>query len=844
MLKNKFSTLLLFCFLFLASHFMGKAQDTKVVSLITYIQQLEQRFQVKFSYIDKDMEEITITPLVSDNLDTIFNHITKNTTLQFKKLNNRYYTISKATVTDICATLLDNFEQNNINGATVEVLNTQINTVTDDEGKFIIKDIPLDAIIRIRFIGFKTMHLKAKEILKKDSCPTFVMDRHYEQLEEVVVSQFLTTGLSKKQDASIVLNTGDFGILPGLIEPDVLQTVQALPGIKSIDETVSDINVRGGTNDQNLVLWEGIKMYQSGHFFGLISAFNPYLTDKVTIIKNGTSAAYGDGVSSVLDMRTNNKANDDFFGGAGFNMISADIFGQIPITDKLAFQFSGRRSVTDFLSSPTYNRFFDRAFQDSSVENKSSNRNVTRNEDFYFYDFSAKILYDINENQKVRFSFINLNNTLDYTETTDDGSSSSSLNQRNISFGGGIESQWSNHFFSNINAHYTNYDMEAQSVSADANQQLNQNNEVVESGLKLNTNYQFSNNLQWTNGYQFNETGIINRTNVTQPPYNKNIKGVVRANSFYSELDFQNNKLNAKGGVRINHIKNLNTFTKWIVEPRINVNYTLFNNFKTEILGEFKSQYTNQIIDLEQNFLGIEKRRWVLANELNLPITTSKQGSIGLVYDNNSIYIGLEGFVKNVEGISTDTQGFQSEGQFNGEIGKYNVQGIEFLINKKASNYSTWLSYTYNTNNYTFKDIDPSTFPNNLDIRHNITFAGTYNYKKIKLGVGVHYRTGKPYTQPQEGNNVLNILVFPNTINYEEPNSSRLPEYIRADISANYSFNLGDKSRATVGGSILNLLDRKNILNTYYRVTPENEIETVESISLGITPNVSFRIQF
>lgn len=64
------------------------------------------------------------------------------------------------------------------------------------------------------------------------------------------------------------MNTAEFGILPGLIEPDILQTVQALPGIKSIDETVSDINVRGGTNDQNLILWNGIKMYQSGHFLG------------------------------------------------------------------------------------------------------------------------------------------------------------------------------------------------------------------------------------------------------------------------------------------------------------------------------------------------------------------------------------------------------------------------------------------------------------------------------------------------------------------------------------------------------------------------------------------------
>jgi len=844
MLGNK-SVTLLFCFLFFALPFLGKAQDVKKnIPLVNYIKQIEEQFKVKFSYVDKDLDGVTIAPLKTNNLEEVFVHITKATKLQFKKLNDRYYTISNVTHVDICARILDNFERNNIKGATVEVLNSQIHTVTDNQGNFALENIPLDAIIRIRFIGFKTMHLKASEIKKKDPCTTFLMDRHYEELEEVVVSQFLTTGLTKKQDASIVLNTEDFGILPGLIEPDVLQTLQALPGIKSIDETVSDINVRGGTNDQNLMLWEGIKMYQSGHFFGLISAFNPYLTDKVTIIKNGTSAAYGDGVSSVLDMRTNNDVNEDFFGGAGFNMISADIFGQIPISDKLAFQFSGRRSVTDFLSSPTYNRFFDRAFQDSRVGNKSSNTNTTRNEDFYFYDFTTKALYDFNENQKIRFSFISLNNTLDYKETSDSRNRFSTLNQSNISFGGNIESQWSNHFSTKVEAYYTNYDMNSQSISAEANQQLNQNNEVVESGVKLNTNYKFSNSLQWINGYQFNETGIINRTNVTQPPYNKNIKGVVRTNSIYSELDYQNNKLIARGGIRLNHIQNLNTFKRWIIEPRLNLNYTIADNFKMEVLGEFKSQSTNQIIDLEQNFLGIEKRRWILANEQDLPITKSQQGSIGFGYDNNSLYIGLEGFVKNVEGISTDTQGFQSEGQFNGEIGKYNVQGIEFLINKKASNYSTWLSYTYNTNNYTFNNITPKTFPNNLDIRHNITFAGTYIYQKIKLGVGLHYRTGKPYTQPQDGNNALNTLVFPNTINYKEPNGSRLPEYIRADVSANYSFNLGNKSKATVGVSILNVLNRKNILNTYYRVTPENEIETVESISLGITPNASFRVRF
>lgn len=89
-----------------------------------------------------------------------------------------------------------------------------------------------------------------------------------QKLEEIVINNYLTKGILKKSDGKVVIETEKFGILPGLIEPDILQTIQALPGIISVDETVSNINVRGGSHDENLILWDGIKMYQSGHFLG------------------------------------------------------------------------------------------------------------------------------------------------------------------------------------------------------------------------------------------------------------------------------------------------------------------------------------------------------------------------------------------------------------------------------------------------------------------------------------------------------------------------------------------------------------------------------------------------
>lgn len=830
---------------------IGLAQDDQKVPIIPFIQELETRFNVKFSYVDTDLDPVQISiPPVTD-LQAILDAIQNETQLLVKKLSDRYYTISRSSTVDICGFVFDNFGENNVMGASVEVLGSSIAVVTNLNGQFSLTNIPRKASLRIRYLGFKTRYITAEDYVSANPCKPILLAVNYQELEEVVVYQFLTTGLSRQTDGSIELSIEDFGILPGLIEPDILQTVQALPGIKSIDETVSDINIRGGTNDQNLILWDGIKMYQSGHFFGLISAFNPYLTDKVTIIKNGTSPQYGDGVSGIISMQTKNEIQGSFSGGAGFNLISGDLFGHVPVKEDLAFQFSARRSVTDFLNTPTYNQFFARVFQDTKVKennNQGSDVRIDREEDFYFYDFSMKVLYDFNRFHRARISFITINNNLDYLETNQDAGSSnqSLLDQRNLSFGGNLESSWTDRFSTDLNAYYTWYNLDAKNITSDGQQVLFQKNQVLEQSLKLVTTYTINDQMQLKNGYQFTEVGITNTTDVTQPPFKSNVKGVIRSHALFSEIEYisPNGLLQVMAGGRLNYVENLGTFDVLIPEPRLNLSYAIATNFRMEIQGEFKNQTTQQIIDLEQNFLGIEKRRWILSDDDTLPITKSKQASLGFNYDRNKWFIGLEGFYKEVDGISTRTQGFQNEDQFNGEIGSYTVKGAEFLINYKNSQFSTWLSYAYNDNVYRFEDITPSEFPNNLDIRHTLTFASTYNYNNLKLGVGINYRTGKPYTQPEEGANAVNLLTFPNSINYQSPNSSRLPDYLRADASLNYTFLIGNDVKATAGASVLNVLGKRNVLNTYYRLNDMNEIETVESISLGLTPNISFRVKF
>ena len=170
-----------------------------------------------------------------------------------------------------------------------------------------------------------------------------------------------------------------------MIETDVLQSVQAFPGIQSINETVSDINIRGGTNDQNLILWDGIKMYQSGHFFGLISMYNPQITQEVSLRKNGTPVSYTDGVSGTISMETDKDVNTKFQGNVAFNFLDASAFADVPLGEKSSIQVAARKAISNFVESPTYTSYFERISQDTEVE---ANMGDVLNSDFEF-DFTT-----------------------------------------------------------------------------------------------------------------------------------------------------------------------------------------------------------------------------------------------------------------------------------------------------------------------------------------------------------------------------------------------------------------------------------------------------------------------
>ena len=583
-------------------------------------------------------------------------------------------------------------------------------------------------------------------------------------------------------------------------------------------------------------------MYQTGHFFGLISAFNPYLSKDVTLIKNGTSAALSDGVSSLIDIRSKDDVVDKFSGGAGINMINADVFFRIPLARKLTLQLSARRSITDWIKTPVFDKYFERAFGNTEVTRQfpaGSDTTFNSDENFYFYDIGADLLYDISKKDKLRFHFLTLFNELDYQEnlTTNTGTASktSSLTQKSMAGSIYYHRLWNEHVTTSAQLYLSSYDLRAVNFDVLNDQRLIQENEVLDTGIKLDALWRINNKWDLLSGYQFIETGIGNLEDINNPIFRRYIKRVIRTHVLFSEANYlsKSNKTNFRFGLRANYFTK---FNRTILEPRLTFDQKISNSWSLEILGEFKSQTAIQIIDLQNDFLGVEKRRWVLADEKDIPVVLSKQISTGFSFNKKGLLVSIEGFYKHVSGITSSSQGFQNQFQYVRTSGDYDVVGVEVLVNKQFNFLSTWAGYSYSDNYYNFSSLEPNVFPNNLDITHAATIGVSAKIKQIELSAGLNWHTGKPYTLPQG--------VVDNEIVYGDPNSVHLPDYLRIDFSGRYNFNISKRVKGQVGGSLWNLSNHQNIFNIYYQLDEQGTIQEIQQFALGITPNLMFRISF
>jgi outer membrane receptor for ferrienterochelin and colicin len=826
------------------------AQNDQRILLSKALETLETNFDVRFSYAGAEIGMYSVhfelLPTLQANLDRLGDQVP----LSFNQIDERYITIVTNAAQFLCGKLFSATSGLPLENATLTGDNGAISTTTGVDGIFYVPiSIPGTTKLNISYIGHESLQIAVSEL--SSECRPILLQEVASQLETVVVKNFLTSGIELNNDGSIAINTRNFGLLPGQVENDVLLIAQALPGVKSPNETISNISIRGGTYDEVLILWDDIRMFQSGHFFGLISAFNPDITKEVKLIKNGTPARYGEGVSGVITMRSENEVAKTFSGGAGFNLINGSAFGIIPLANNASIQVSGRRTINNLIETPVYKSYSEKVFQDTEITNadtSSANLNITTQEDFSFYDFSLKLLWDFTEKDAIRIHFLTIDNSLDF----DEGISGSLVSKRSLleqqSIVGGISwrRDWYEKFSTKTLIYGSFYNLDGLNRDVLTTQEIFQENTVLETGLKQDASYTLSPQLTFQGGYQFTETGIGNTQDVNLPRFRDYTKDVLRTHSAYAGINFRSKeeKTIVDAAVRANYFSK---FDELLLEPRVSFQQDLGSGFELFALGEFKSQTTTQRIDFDSDFLGVEKRRWVIANNDDIPIIKSKQGSLGINFSERSWLINLEGFYKKVNGITASNQGFQNQFQFERSTGSYNAKGAELVVNKRKNNYSLWLSYAYLESEYAFDNFIPGVFPHNLDVTHAATLAGSYKLESFKFALGLNWRSGKPYTSPL-GVEVVMDSPLEGMILYDLPNAERLPDYFRADISAEYLWGISDGLDAKINLAVLNMLDTRNTLNTRYALidqsTGSGDLKQIDAFSIGITPNFSLQLLF
>jgi hypothetical protein len=837
----KFLTKLFYLFLIFSWFSNLSAQSRpEFVHLKTYFRWIESHHDVIFSYADEELNFVLIQYKKKfEDINDQLNFLRSQTPFKYIRQKDKSILVVPLNFPDeICLKVYDEITLKMVPGAILK--NGNYYYSNNENAEFY---IPLNS--KIKKVKIYADDFATKEYLidhdEDIDCLEIPLSPFYQALNEVVLSNLFTKGIQKIASGGLEINYEEFGLLPGLVEPDVLQSLQALPGIISPQESVSFLNVRGGTHDQNLFLWDGIKMYSTSHFFGMISAFNPYTTDKVRLVKNGTSAKYGDGVSSLIDMKTGNKIADSLDTSFGINFINADVLLKVPLGKSSSIELSSRHSINSLWESPTYNRYFDKVFQNTEVTN-FDNPASQQNNNFSFFDATLSYKHRLSDKDflKVNLLYAEDDFSLNRFDSGDESTRIRRSNLDKINLAGGLiyEREWTKSTFSQIQFYTSSYQLDALNADILNQQTLEQKNQVNEVGVKINFETQFSRKFGLESGFQFNETGILNSQRIDDPEFFNENQNSILSNSIYSQINYQsdNKLLNLNVGGRINHYSEFNEI---VAEPRLSLSYQFLPDLFLEVLAEEKSQVTSQTIDLQTDFLGVENRRWVLSNPDSRPVIESQQFSAGINFIKPEWFINLDFYYKKVEGITTQGQGFQNQFEFAEDHGSYEVKGFDILINKNFEPFSGWASYSLSENTYTFSNLSPSVFHNNLDIRHVISTGLSFEKDGLKISAGFNWHSGVPVTLISENQDNL-----PQGIQYQNPNTARLNDYFRLDISSTYSFKLFKNVKSIAGLSFLNLLNNDNVYNQFYLLDPDQNIQTFRQNGLEFTPNLMLRINF
>ncbi len=621
-------------------------------------------------------------------------------------------------------------------------------------------------------------------------------------------------------------------------EPDIIRMAQMRAGVSSQVDGFGGLQVRGGGVDQNLVLLDGVPVYNTGHALGLFSIFNSSAIKSAKLIKGGFPARYGGRLSSIFDVRTKEGNNQELHGNVSISplMIKGTIEGPI-VKGKSSFLFSARRTIIDPWLKPLSRYQFERNNEDGQIN-------------FFFYDINAKVNFQLDDKNQIFLSLYNgkdrYANQVSGTLDTDAGNIDE-FDQTDVTWGNQIATlRWTSNFtkklFGHASASITGFDFDNfnfnRTIIRDGAEPLSKGytSRLFSSDIRdfilgydldwfASSNYYVKAGFNYTNhkltpGSDFSTT----RDNLLDENDLITIQDVKDRGAFesftgseiraYVENEIRiGHQLSANLGLHFSSITVANnSYVK--LQPRISAKWKFNEKYSFKVGYSKMDQYFHL---LSSAGLGLPSDVWLPSTDV-IPPEESEQFSISFdaeiakefslkvsAYDKT--YNNITGFA---QGASLDISG-NVDWQSDVPIGKGYARGIEIELEKRVGRIRGWIAYTHAKSMRSFEDIERGReFRARNDRRHlfNIMTLTQLN-DNLELSVGWTYGSSLPATVPASTDPIVIDGQFIWVPIVPTINNVDLPPYHKMDVGVNL-YNKYSWGSQKLSFGVYNVYARKN----------------------------------
>jgi outer membrane receptor for ferrienterochelin and colicin len=660
-------------------------------------------------------------------------------------------------------------------------------------------------------------------------------------------------------------------------EADVLKAIQLLPGVQNGSEGSAGMYVRGGGPDENLLLLDGVPVYNVNHALGFFSVFNPDALKNVTLYKGSFPAHFGGRLSSVVDIRMKEGDMQKYHGNVSVGLISSKLNVEGPIVkDKLSFNLSFRRTYGDLLIKPTL-------WIASAISPDMSKLRAGYN----FYDLNAKLNWKISDKDRLYLSFYTgddaINFGVRYKDYENDGVQYTNNMGLGWRWGNKVASLRWNHvmsqkLFMDASVNYTQYrhrltmDMSDERFYEQYNQTVKDEfNMAYKSGINdLTAKVDFDYTPLPNHEIRFggNYTYHMFRPEVQSAKMVEGNQTAIDTTMSASNVYAHETALYAEDNMtfgdifRVNAGVHYSTFTVdgktyQSVQPRLSASVMLASNLSLKASYAYMTQYVHL---LSNSSLSLPTDLWVPVTKNIVPMN-AHQWSLGAFYELPRLFdISLEGYYKTMDNLIEYKDGasfFGSSDTWENKVcmGRGWAYGVEFLVQRSFGKTTGWIGYTWAHSKRKFDregmEINGGkVFPAKYDRRHDISITVQHKFSdRFDLSgtwVFSSGNCGTLGTQVYEG--LMDEWGYIPSINALERNNFRMGNYHRLDLSVNFHKQKKHGIR-TWNISVYNVYNHKNpfIVYTDYgwdEATQTEKKRLMQASLFPILPSVSYSFKF